>query len=42
MTSSEQTHIDAEQFELLRRSNMKVVEGGHDGAGLRIPRRRYH
>jgi 6,7-dimethyl-8-ribityllumazine synthase len=36
MTSSEQTHIDAEQFELLRQSNMKVVEGGHDGAGLRI------
>lgn len=36
MTSSDQTRLDEAKQEELRRSSVKVVEGEHDGAGLRI------
>jgi len=36
MTSSDETRLDEQRLEALRRSSVKVVEGGLDGAGLRI------
>jgi 6,7-dimethyl-8-ribityllumazine synthase len=36
MTSSDETRLSEERLEALRRGKVKVIEGGHDGAGLRI------